>query len=74
MIAKMKGVIRHNLVRISPVVGKNRLELDQVCEIPSLRGLGDSEARKALPQLRPLFFNEPVLEDFSPYYRVDPAA
>lgn len=38
---------RNNLVRISPVVGKNRLELDQVCEIPSLRGLGDSEARKA---------------------------
>lgn len=65
---------RNNLVRISPTVGNNRFELDRVSEIPSLRGLGDSEARKALPQLRPIFFNEPVLEDFSPYYRADSAA
>src|SRR5439155_13316865 len=42
---------RNNLVRISPTVGKNRFELDRVSEIPSLRGIGDSEARKALPQL-----------------------
>jgi hypothetical protein len=45
---------RNNLVRISPTVGKNRFELDRVSEIPSLRGMGDCEARKALSQLRPL--------------------
>jgi hypothetical protein len=61
---------RNNLVRISPTVGKNRFELDRVSEIPSLQGIGDSEARKALPQLRPLFFNEPVKEDFVPYHVV----
>jgi uncharacterized protein len=58
---------RNNLVRISPTVGKNRFELDRVGEIPSLLGIGDSEARKALPQLRPMFFNAPVREDFVPY-------
>jgi uncharacterized protein len=63
---------RNNLVRISPIVGKNRFELDRVSEIPSLRGIGDCEARKALPQLRPTFFNEPVREDFCPYHRLDP--
>jgi len=57
---------RSNLVRISPTVGKNRFELDGVSEIPSLRGIGDSEARKALPQLRPMFFSAPVLDDFVP--------
>lgn len=61
---------RNNLVRISPTVGKNRFELDRVREIPSLRGIGNSEARKALPQLRPTFFNEPVREDFVPCYEV----
>src|SRR6266478_418870 len=38
---------RENLVRISPMVGKNRFDLDSVEEIPSLRGIGNSEARKA---------------------------
>lgn len=57
---------RSNLVRISPVVGKSRFELDRVSEIPSLRGIGDCEARKALPQLRPMFFTTPVEEDFVP--------
>jgi len=64
---------RNNLVRISPTVGKNRFELDRVSEIPSLKGIGNSEARKALPQLRPIFFNETVLEDFSPCRRLEPA-
>jgi len=39
---------RNNLVRISPTAGKNRFELDRVSEMPSLRGIGDTEARKAL--------------------------
>jgi uncharacterized protein len=58
---------RNNIVRISPFVGK-RFTLDGTKEIPSLKGLGDSEARKALPQLRQMFFCEPA-EDFVPIYR-----
>jgi hypothetical protein len=65
---------RNNLVRISPTVGKNRFELDRVSEIPSLTGIGESEARKALPHLRPTFFNEAVLEDFSPCWRFEPVS
>jgi hypothetical protein len=61
---------RKNLVRISPTVGKDRFELDRVSEIPSLRGMGDCEARKALPQLRMTFFNETVVEDFVPCHAV----
>jgi hypothetical protein len=63
---------RNNLVRISPVVGKNRFELDRVSEIPSLRGLGDFEARKARPQLRPIFFTATVQEDFVPCHSLQP--
>jgi len=60
---------RQQLIRISPSVGKSRFDLDRITEIPSLRGLGDSEARKALPQLRPIFFESPVIDDFVPYNR-----
>jgi hypothetical protein len=58
---------RQNLVRISPSVGK-RYGLDGHDEIPSLKGLGASEARRALSSLRPLFFEQPVLQDFAPYH------
>lgn len=57
---------RRNIVRISPFVG-DRYELDCRDEIPSLKGLGASEARKALPSLRALFFDEPVSERFTPF-------
>lgn len=55
---------RTNLVRISPAVNSS-FTLDNVREIPSLKGLGDSEARKALPGLRPLFLTE-VADPFVP--------
>lgn len=55
-----------NVVRISPTVPKGRFAFDKTKEIPSLRGLGFSEARKALPKLRPMFFQEPA-EEFRPY-------
>ncbi|HEX8459218.1 MAG TPA: CBASS cGAMP-activated phospholipase [Pyrinomonadaceae bacterium] len=54
-----------NIIRISPYVPKGRFGLDMVKEINSLQGLGDSEARKALPQLRPVFFADPA-EAFQP--------
>src|SRR5207249_10118349 len=46
---------RENIVRISPTVGRS-FSLDGIAEMFSLKGLGDTEARKALPILRPLFF------------------
>ena len=58
---------RKNIVRISPFVG-DRYELDSRDEIPSLKGFGASEARKALPVLRPLFFEECVTEVFEPFH------
>ena len=56
---------RENIIRISPFVG-DRYQIDSRDEIPSLQGLGYSEARKALPSLRPLFFQQPVTEAFEP--------
>ncbi len=58
---------RRNIVRISPFVG-DQYEIDSLHEILSLKGLGASEARKALPSLRVLFFDEPVSEKFVPFH------
>lgn len=55
-----------HIYRISPSVASGRFSLDGVREINSLKGLGDAEARKALPALRPTFFGEPA-EPFTPY-------
>ena len=60
---------RANIVRISPSVGR-RFDLDKVSELPSLKGLGASEARKAMPQLRRLFFDCGVVkDDFVPFHK-----
>jgi patatin-like phospholipase/acyl hydrolase len=57
---------RNNVVRINPVVS-GRFGLDTLREIDSLRGLGASEARNALPSLRQLFFDAPA-EAFVPFH------
>lgn len=49
-----------SLIRVSPVVQRGRFTMDGVAEASSLRGLGESEARKELPRLRRLFMTEPV--------------
>jgi patatin-like phospholipase/acyl hydrolase len=61
---------RSNVVRISPVVTKNRFALDRACDIDALKGLGDFEARKALPQLRSAFFDGIPAEQFVPIHKV----
>jgi uncharacterized protein len=58
---------RQNLVRISPFAGA-RYKVDTDDEIPSLKGLGASEAREALSSLRSLFFEQPVTDNFTPYH------
>ncbi|MBI4537380.1 MAG: patatin-like phospholipase family protein [candidate division NC10 bacterium] len=55
-----------NVFRISPSVPGGRFRLDSIREIPSLKGLGSSEARQALPVLRQAFFGEPA-EEFRPF-------
>jgi hypothetical protein len=54
------------VLRISPSSEPRRFRLDRVSEIPSLRGLGASEARKALPRIRELFCQTQV-EPFVPF-------
>lgn len=58
-----------NLLRVSPTVPPGRFSLDSIDGISSLKGLGQSEARKALPQLRPMFFVEPA-DPFEPYHKL----
>ena len=58
---------RNNIVRICPSVSK-RFGLDSLTELQSLKGLGASEARKALPGLRPLFFETKAPNDFTPFH------
>lgn len=55
---------RDQLMRINPVVGQGRFDLDKVDGIPVLRGLGDFEARKALPELRRRFFEHAEADIF----------
>ena len=56
-----------NLIRICPIVPPGRFGLDVIKEIDSLPGLGESEARKALPKLKEIF-SEPLAEQFIPYH------
>ncbi|KPB06368.1 CBASS cGAMP-activated phospholipase [Bacillus sp. CHD6a] len=53
-------------------VEKNRYKLDGVNEIESLKGLGDSEARKTLNKLETIFFQKKA-EQFIPYYHNEKA-
>ena len=57
---------REQITRISPLIATKRFELDGAREIPSLKGLGDFEARKALPHIRETFFKAPAEEIFRP--------
>ena len=49
-----------NIIRIDPGMPQGRFSLDGTEEINSLKGLGDSEARQALPELRENFLNKPA--------------
>jgi len=55
-----------HVLRVSPTIDRGRFSLDSAKEIPSLRGLGASEARKALPRVRELFCQTHV-EPFVPF-------
>lgn len=57
-----------NVTRISPSVTNGKFGLDVIKEIESLKGLGNSEARKALPSIE-LFFTDKA-EPFSPIHQL----
>ena len=44
-----------NVIRIDPPVARGKFGLDKASGIPSLKGLGESQAREALPKLREIF-------------------
>ena len=48
-----------NIYRINPTMPRRRFGLDKISEIPSLAGLGDAEARKAMQTLKKVFFAGP---------------
>lgn len=56
---------RDNVVRIDKDVSQGKFGLDKTKEIDSLRGLGVSEARYALPKLREAFLGDHA-EQFAP--------
>lgn len=56
-----------SLIRISPAVPANTFSMDGVKQVAALAGLGDAEARDALPTLRQHFFNE-LAEPFMPHF------
>lgn len=58
-----------NVIRINPVVPKRRFALDNLNEITALKGLGDSEARKALRVLKETFFDI-YSQPFNPCYKL----
>ncbi len=57
-----------NVIRINPSVPAHRFGLDVISEINSLKGLGSTEARKALPVVREFFANK--AEVFDPYNKL----
>ncbi|MGK0290297.1 MAG: patatin-like phospholipase/acyl hydrolase [bacterium] len=58
-----------NVIRICPEVGNGKYDLDKIDMIDSLKGLGVSEARKALPKIKEIFFQKKV-KPFSPYHKL----
>ncbi|MPZ50969.1 MAG: patatin [Dehalococcoidia bacterium] len=63
-----------NVMRIDPVVPAGRYDLDKTTEVRALRALGASQAREALPGLRPAFFAMGHVEPFQPYRMLEPAS
>ena len=56
-----------NVIRIDRDMPAGRFSLDNTREIASLKGLGDVEARNALPKLREIFLGNPV-EPFDAFH------
>lgn len=62
---------RERVTRICPFVPAGRYGLDVLTNLNSLKGLGETEARKALPDIEPFF--EQIAEPFQPIYTLEQA-
>ena len=56
-----------NVIRVDPSVARGKFGLDKASEIPSLKGLGESQARELLPKLREIFLGNHA-EQFVPFH------
>lgn len=57
-----------NIMRIDQGVSQGKFGLDKTNEMESLKGLGHSQARHALPKLREIFLSDHV-EQFVPFHK-----
>ncbi len=57
-----------NVTRISPSVANGKFGLDVIKGMEALKGLGDSEARKALPNINSFFTDK--VEEFIPIHKL----
>lgn len=57
------------ILRVNPVVPRERFQLDSTGGIDALRGFGKNEARNALPKLEEHFLTRPA-KQFEPYHRL----
>ena len=57
-----------NIIRIDEDVSQGKFSLDGIKEIDSLKGLGDFQARHALPKLREVFLDNPA-EPFKAFHK-----
>ena len=57
-----------NIIRVDPVVARGKFILDKTNEISSLKGLGEAEARKKLPELREVFLGDHA-EPFKAFHK-----
>ena len=66
----MAGLLvgHENIIRIAPPVQPGRFKLDDTKQIPSLKNLGYTEARKALSKLHEIFLDNPA-QPFNPINR-----
>jgi uncharacterized protein len=61
-------LIGHNHIqRYTAVVDRRRFDLDDVAGLPALRGLGESEARKAMPRIAATYLTQPA-DVFVPFH------
>ncbi|MNI99360.1 hypothetical protein D3C73_1584260 [compost metagenome] len=66
--AQLLGGHNH-IYRYDPVVQNNRFSLDGIKEINSLKGMGFTKAREALPVIEKVFFDH-LADPFQPYHQI----
>jgi len=58
-----------NILRINPIVPKDKFKLDNTEQISSLKGLGESESRNKISNIRKFIDFSYKAEKFEPYHK-----